>query len=124
MKTYTISQAKAKLGEIVRAAAQGESVGIISGANVVSLKAVPITPEIGEYDIMSLLENLADTPPSPLKGREGVPPGIACGSDPTFPGKLIHQIPNGDRYFVEYDKKKDQFRRLGKVPAKESVAAG
>ena len=42
MKTLTITEAKRNLGRWLAAAAQGEDIGIISGANVVALRKVDV----------------------------------------------------------------------------------
>jgi len=42
MKTLTITDAKKNLGKWLQAAARGEEVAIVSGANVIALRKVPI----------------------------------------------------------------------------------
>jgi antitoxin (DNA-binding transcriptional repressor) of toxin-antitoxin stability system len=42
MKTLTITQAKKNLGQWLTAAARGEDVGIISGADVIALRKVEV----------------------------------------------------------------------------------
>lgn len=47
MKTLTITDAKRNLGKWLKAAAQGEEIGIISGADVIALRKVEV--EASDY---------------------------------------------------------------------------
>ena len=49
MKTLTITDAKKNLGKWLQAAARGEEVGIISGADIIALKRIQIIPMTEEY---------------------------------------------------------------------------
>jgi hypothetical protein len=42
MKTYTITDAKKQLGALLRSAAEGEEIGIVSGADIIALRKVEI----------------------------------------------------------------------------------
>lgn len=42
MKTLTITDAKKNLGKWLQAAAEGEEIGIISGANIIALRKVEV----------------------------------------------------------------------------------
>ena len=42
MKTLTITDAKKNLGKWLQAAAQGEEVAIVSGADIIALRKVPV----------------------------------------------------------------------------------
>jgi antitoxin (DNA-binding transcriptional repressor) of toxin-antitoxin stability system len=42
MQTLTITNAKKNLGRLLQAAARGEDIGIISGANVIALRKVEV----------------------------------------------------------------------------------
>lgn len=42
MKTLTITEAKRNLGRWLAAAAQGEDIGIVSGANIIALRRVEV----------------------------------------------------------------------------------
>jgi len=44
MKTITITEAKRSLGQYLKRAAAGEEIGIVSGANIVSLRKVEVVP--------------------------------------------------------------------------------
>jgi len=48
MKTLTITEAKKNLGKLLKAAARGESVSIISGADVIALRKVEVE-EVDDY---------------------------------------------------------------------------
>jgi antitoxin (DNA-binding transcriptional repressor) of toxin-antitoxin stability system len=42
MKTLTITEAKKNLGSLLQAAARGESIGVISGADIIALRRVDV----------------------------------------------------------------------------------
>lgn len=42
MKTITITEAKRRLGEYLKRAAAGENIGIVSGADIISLRKVEV----------------------------------------------------------------------------------
>ena len=44
MKTITITQAKRSLGQYLKQAAAGEDIGIVSGADIISLRKVEVVP--------------------------------------------------------------------------------
>lgn len=44
MKTITITEAKRSLGSYLKRAAAGEDIGIISGADIISLRRVEVMP--------------------------------------------------------------------------------
>jgi antitoxin (DNA-binding transcriptional repressor) of toxin-antitoxin stability system len=44
MKTITVTQAKRSLGQYLKQAAAGEEIGIISGADIISLRKVQVIP--------------------------------------------------------------------------------
>lgn len=49
MKTLTITDAKKNLGRWLQAAAHGEDIGVISGADIIALRKVEVTPVVDEY---------------------------------------------------------------------------
>jgi antitoxin (DNA-binding transcriptional repressor) of toxin-antitoxin stability system len=49
MKTLTITDAKKNLGKWLQAAARGEDVGIISGADIIALRKIQVIPLTEEY---------------------------------------------------------------------------
>ena len=49
MKTLTITDAKKNLGHWLAAAARGEDVGIIAGANIIALRKVEVAPVEDDY---------------------------------------------------------------------------
>jgi len=70
MKTLTITDAKKNLGKWLQAAARGENIGIISGADVIALRKVEVestdyalreyglTPEdVAEYEQKAVVEH-------------------------------------------------------------------
>jgi prevent-host-death family protein len=44
MKTITITEAKRSLGQYLRQAAAGHDIGIVSGADIISLRKIEIVP--------------------------------------------------------------------------------
>src|SRR5205807_10017172 len=44
MKTLTITDARKNLGKWLQAAAQGEDIGIVSGADIIALRKVEVEP--------------------------------------------------------------------------------
>ncbi len=44
MQTITITQAKRQLGAYLKRAASGEEIGIVSGADIIALRKVQVTP--------------------------------------------------------------------------------
>jgi prevent-host-death family protein len=44
MKTITITEAKRQLGHYLKRAASGEEIGIVSGADIISLRKVEVIP--------------------------------------------------------------------------------
>ncbi len=44
MKTITITEAKRSLGQYLKRAAAGEEIGIVSGADIISLRKVDVIP--------------------------------------------------------------------------------
>lgn len=44
MKTITITEAKRSLGRYLKQAAAGEEIGIVSGADIISLRKVEVVP--------------------------------------------------------------------------------
>lgn len=42
MKTLTITEAKKNLGKLLQAAARGENIGVISGADIIALRKVEV----------------------------------------------------------------------------------
>ena len=70
MKTLTITDAKRNLSKWLQAAARGEEIGIISGADVIALRKVPVEPadyawreyglsimEVSNYEQQAALEH-------------------------------------------------------------------
>jgi antitoxin (DNA-binding transcriptional repressor) of toxin-antitoxin stability system len=47
MKTITITEAKRSLGRYLKQAAAGEEIGIVSGADIISLRKVEVVPADG-----------------------------------------------------------------------------
>ena len=49
MKTLTVAKAKAQLPEILRRVGEGEDIGIISGGQIIQLKAVRVIAREDSY---------------------------------------------------------------------------
>jgi len=85
MKTITITEAKRSLGQYLKQAAAGEDIGIVSGADIISLRKVEIVS--------------ADQP-GPSVVREA-PPGDDWPDFPTFDGGPVDGALNHDKYIYD-----------------------
>ena len=52
MKTLTITDAKKNLGKWLQAAARGEEVAIVSGADMIALKKIQVIPMTEDYALL------------------------------------------------------------------------
>ncbi|HEY3901042.1 MAG TPA: type II toxin-antitoxin system prevent-host-death family antitoxin [Chthoniobacter sp.] len=96
MKTITITEAKRRLGEYLQRAAAGEDIGIVSGADIISLRKVEV---------------VAADQASSLRVAEA-PPANDWPDFPTFDGGAIDAALHHDKYLY------DDVRK-GTVPARK-----
>jgi len=82
MKTITITEAKRSLGQYLKRAAAGEEIGIVSGADIVSLRKVEVVP----VDSISPARVMETTPTSNWP------------EFPTFDGGPVDGALNHDKY--------------------------
>jgi antitoxin (DNA-binding transcriptional repressor) of toxin-antitoxin stability system len=85
MKTITITEAKRSLGQYLKQAAAGEEIGIVSGADIISLRKVEVIP--------------ADRPASSVV-REA-PPAYDWPEFPTFDGGPVDGALHHDKYIYD-----------------------
>lgn len=93
MKTITVTEAKRSLGKYLKQAASGQDIGIVSGADIFSLRKVEVVP--------------VENPPasaSSLKVREASPRD-RWPEFPTFDGGPVDGAANHDKHL--YDEPRD-----------------
>ena len=62
MKTITITEAKRSLGRYLKQAAAGQEIGIVSGADIISLRKVQVVPTDRLPDVVPAREDWPDFP--------------------------------------------------------------
>jgi antitoxin (DNA-binding transcriptional repressor) of toxin-antitoxin stability system len=85
MKTITITEAKRSLGRYLKQAAAGEDIGIVAGADIISLRKVEVVP--------------ADRAPT-ADGRRATP-AKKWPEFPTFDGGPVDGALNHDKYIYD-----------------------
>jgi antitoxin (DNA-binding transcriptional repressor) of toxin-antitoxin stability system len=92
MKTITITEAKRSLGRYLKQAAAGEDIGIVSGADIISLRKVEVFPA----------DRLAASGPRDRSPADDWP------EFPTFDGGPVNGALHHDKYI--YDQPNDNSR--------------
>jgi antitoxin (DNA-binding transcriptional repressor) of toxin-antitoxin stability system len=90
MKTITITEAKRRLGEYLQRAAAGEDIGIVSGADIISLRKV----EVVAADQVSA-SRVAEAPSA-----------NDWPEFPTFDGGAIDAALHHDKYLYDNERKR------------------
>jgi antitoxin (DNA-binding transcriptional repressor) of toxin-antitoxin stability system len=90
MKTITITEAKRSLGQYLKQAAAGEEIGIVSGADIISLRKVEVVPA-DRVTVVRVMESEADDWPV-FEAADGGPADGALNHD-----KYVYDNPHGVR---------------------------
>lgn len=90
MKTITITEAKRSLGQYLKQAAAGEEIGIVSGADIISLRKVEVV-SVDRITSSRVRETPGDDWPE-FEAVDGGPSDGALNHD-----KYIYDDPHGNR---------------------------
>jgi antitoxin (DNA-binding transcriptional repressor) of toxin-antitoxin stability system len=84
MKTITITEAKRSLGQYLKRAAAGEDIGIVSGADIITLRKVDVVPA----------DRVAEARPRETTSND-------WPEFPTFEGGPVDGAVNHDKYLYD-----------------------
>jgi antitoxin (DNA-binding transcriptional repressor) of toxin-antitoxin stability system len=97
MKTITVTEAKRSLGQYLKQAAAGEEIGIVSGADIISLRKIEVVP--------------ADRPAGSAPRKAG--PADNWPEFPTFDGGPADGAIHHDKYLY------DEPNRIGRKKSRK-----